>query len=153
MQLFVQNCLDPSRATEIFSVPKRRIFAFPKIVRHRNKSGLQYAHKRSDKHQARAPPLFSFNFLTVSGSLSLSLCVSISHTWRHIISQNNQYDSLLLVFEKLNLKKKFQALLWFDSKLTTAQAATKMCRWNDTADRAASVSAYVSLISTVQTLE
>ena len=35
--------LDPSRATEIFSVPKRRIFALPKIVRYRNKSGLQYA--------------------------------------------------------------------------------------------------------------
>ena len=29
-------------ATEIFSVPKRRIFALPKIVRYRNKSGLQY---------------------------------------------------------------------------------------------------------------
>ena len=42
MQLLVQNCLDPSRATEIFSVPKRRIFALPKIVRYRNKSGLQY---------------------------------------------------------------------------------------------------------------
>ena len=43
MLLLVQNCLDPSRATEIFSVPKRRIFALPKIVRYRNKSGLQYA--------------------------------------------------------------------------------------------------------------
>ena len=43
MQLLVQNRLDPSRATEIFSVPKRRIFALPKIVRYRNKSGLQYA--------------------------------------------------------------------------------------------------------------
>ena len=42
MQLLVQNCLDPSRATEIFSVPKRQIFAFPKIVRHRSKSGLEY---------------------------------------------------------------------------------------------------------------
>ena len=41
MQLLVQNRLDPSRATEIFSVPKRRIFAFAKIVRYRNKSGLQ----------------------------------------------------------------------------------------------------------------
>ena len=41
MQLLVQNCLDPCRATEIFSVPKRRIFALPKIVRYRNKSGLQ----------------------------------------------------------------------------------------------------------------
>ena len=40
MQLLVQNCLDPSRATEIFSVPKRRIFALPKIVRYWNKSGL-----------------------------------------------------------------------------------------------------------------
>ena len=39
MQLLV---LDPSHATEIFSVPKRRIFALPKIVRYRNKSGLQY---------------------------------------------------------------------------------------------------------------
>ena len=38
-----QKCLDPSRATEIFSVPKRRIFALPKIVRYRNKSGLQYS--------------------------------------------------------------------------------------------------------------
>ena len=37
MQLLVQNCLDLSHATEIFSVPKRRIFALPKIVRHRNK--------------------------------------------------------------------------------------------------------------------
>ena len=43
MQLFVQNCLDPFRATEIFSVPKRQIFALPKIVRYRNKSGLQYS--------------------------------------------------------------------------------------------------------------
>ena len=43
MQLLVQNCLDPSRATEIFSLPKRRIFALPKFVRYRNKSGLQYA--------------------------------------------------------------------------------------------------------------
>ena len=42
MQLLVQICLDPSRATEIFSVPKQRIFALPKIVRYRNKSGLQY---------------------------------------------------------------------------------------------------------------
>ena len=42
MQLLVQNRLDPSRATEIFSVPKRRIFALPKIVRYRNKTGLQY---------------------------------------------------------------------------------------------------------------
>ena len=42
MQLLVQNCLDPSHATEIFPVPKRRIFALPKIVRYRNKSGLQY---------------------------------------------------------------------------------------------------------------
>ena len=41
MQLLVQNFLDLSRATEIFSVPKRQIFALPKIVRHRNKSGLQ----------------------------------------------------------------------------------------------------------------
>ena len=41
MQLLVQNCLDPTRATEIFSVPKRRIFALPKIVCYRNKSGLQ----------------------------------------------------------------------------------------------------------------
>ena len=30
MQLLVQNFLDPSRATEFF-VPKRRIFAWPKI--------------------------------------------------------------------------------------------------------------------------
>ena len=30
MQLLVQDCLDPSRATEIFSVPKRRIFALPR---------------------------------------------------------------------------------------------------------------------------
>ena len=43
MQLLVQNRLDPSRATDIFSVPKRRIFALPKIVRHQNKSGLQYS--------------------------------------------------------------------------------------------------------------
>ena len=42
MQLLVQNCLDPSRATAIFSVPKRRIFALPKIVHYRNESGLQY---------------------------------------------------------------------------------------------------------------
>ena len=43
MQLLVQNCLDrPSRATEIVSVPKRRIFASLKIVHYRNKSGLQY---------------------------------------------------------------------------------------------------------------
>ena len=42
MHLLVQNCLDPSRATEIFSVPKRRIFALPKIVCYQNKSGLQY---------------------------------------------------------------------------------------------------------------
>ena len=42
MQLLVQNCLDPSRATEIFSVLKRQIFSLPKIVRYRNKSGLQY---------------------------------------------------------------------------------------------------------------
>ena len=42
MQLLVQNCLDPSRATEIFSVPKRWMFASPKIVRYRNISGLQY---------------------------------------------------------------------------------------------------------------
>ena len=42
MQLLVQNCLGPSRATEIFSAPKRRIFSLPKIVRYRNKSGLQY---------------------------------------------------------------------------------------------------------------
>ena len=41
MQLLVQKCLDPCCATEIFSVPKRRIFALPKIVRYRNKSGLQ----------------------------------------------------------------------------------------------------------------
>ena len=47
MQLLVQNCLDPSRATEIFSVPKRRIFALPKIVRYRNKSGLQYSTAKS----------------------------------------------------------------------------------------------------------
>ena len=33
MQLLVQNCLDPSRATEIFSVLKRRILTLPKIVR------------------------------------------------------------------------------------------------------------------------
>ena len=38
MQLLV---LDPSRATEIFSVLKRRIFALLKIVHYRNKSGLQ----------------------------------------------------------------------------------------------------------------
>ena len=46
MQLLVQNCLDPSCATEIFSVPKRRIFAIPKIVRYpyRNKRGLQNLH-------------------------------------------------------------------------------------------------------------
>ena len=31
MRLLVQNGLDPSRATEIFSVPKRRIFAFRKL--------------------------------------------------------------------------------------------------------------------------
>ena len=37
MQLLVQNCLDPSRATEIFSVPKRRKFALPKIVRYQIK--------------------------------------------------------------------------------------------------------------------
>ena len=42
MQLLVQNYLDPSRTTEIFFAPKRRIFALPKIVRYRNKSGLQY---------------------------------------------------------------------------------------------------------------
>ena len=42
MQLLVQNCLGPSHATEIFSAPKRRIFALPKIVRYRNRSGLQY---------------------------------------------------------------------------------------------------------------
>ena len=41
MQLNVQNSQDPSRATEVFSVPKRRIFALPKIVRYQNKSGLQ----------------------------------------------------------------------------------------------------------------
>ena len=39
MQLLV---LDPSRATEIFSVPKRRFFALLKVVRYRNKSGLQF---------------------------------------------------------------------------------------------------------------
>ena len=43
MQLLVQNCLDPSRATEIFSILKRRIFALPKIVRNRSKSGLRYS--------------------------------------------------------------------------------------------------------------
>ena len=32
MQLLAQNCLDPSRVTEIVSVPKRQNFAFPKIV-------------------------------------------------------------------------------------------------------------------------
>ena len=37
----VQNRLDPSRTTEIFSVPKRRNSALPKFVRHRKKSGLQ----------------------------------------------------------------------------------------------------------------
>ena len=42
MRLFVQNGLDPSRATEIFSVPKRQIFALSKIVRYRNNCGLQY---------------------------------------------------------------------------------------------------------------
>ena len=36
MQLIVQNRLDPSRATEIFSTPKRQILRYP------NKSGLQY---------------------------------------------------------------------------------------------------------------
>ena len=41
-RLLVQNGLDPSRATEIFSVPKRRIFALSKIVRYRNNCGLQY---------------------------------------------------------------------------------------------------------------
>ena len=47
MQLLVQNRLDPSRATEIFFVPKRRFFALPKIVRYRNKSGLQYIESRA----------------------------------------------------------------------------------------------------------
>ena len=41
MQLLVQNRLDPSRATKIFSLTKRRIFTLPKIVRYRNKSGFQ----------------------------------------------------------------------------------------------------------------
>ena len=41
--------LDPSLATEIFSVPKRRIFALPKIVRYRNKSGLQYPLGKNSK--------------------------------------------------------------------------------------------------------
>ena len=41
MQLLAQNCLDPSRATEIFSVLKRQIFAFPIIVGCPNKSELQ----------------------------------------------------------------------------------------------------------------
>ena len=50
------HCLDPSRATEIFSVPKRRIFAFPKIVRYRNKSGLQYS-----KVELPPPPLLTTN--------------------------------------------------------------------------------------------
>ena len=47
MQLLAQaqNCLDPSCATEIFSVLKRQVFALPKIVRYRNKSGLQYLPK------------------------------------------------------------------------------------------------------------
>ena len=31
MQLLVQNCLDLFRATEIFSVPKRQIFALQKL--------------------------------------------------------------------------------------------------------------------------
>ena len=31
MQLLVQSCLDPSRANEIFSVPKRWIFTLPKL--------------------------------------------------------------------------------------------------------------------------
>ena len=43
MQLLIQSCLDPSHATEIFSLPNRRIFSLPKIVRNRNKSGLQYS--------------------------------------------------------------------------------------------------------------
>ena len=43
MQLLVQSCLDPYHATEIFFVPNRRIFPLPKIVRYRNKSGLQYS--------------------------------------------------------------------------------------------------------------
>ena len=46
MQLLVQSCLDPSRATEIFSVPNQRIFLKPKIVHYRNKSGLQYPRTR-----------------------------------------------------------------------------------------------------------
>ena len=52
MQLLVQNRLDidPSRATEIFSVPKRRIFALPKIVRYWIKVdyGMIFA---SEEHQ------------------------------------------------------------------------------------------------------
>ena len=60
MQLLVQNCFDPSRATEIFSVPKRRIFALPKTVRYRNKCGLQYARTS----QSAENPNFDYPFLT-----------------------------------------------------------------------------------------
>ena len=64
MQLFVQNCLDPSRATEIFSVPKRPIFALPKIVRYRNKSGLQYSNvqKLKTKKQKKKNAIISSHF-------------------------------------------------------------------------------------------
>ena len=68
MQLLVQNYLDPSRATEIFFVPKRRIFALPKIVRYRNKSGLQYA-ETPQRHGKRSvcrseSSASSFNFFS-----------------------------------------------------------------------------------------
>ena len=43
----------PSRATEIFSAPKWRIFALPKIVRYRNKSGLQYTQWNSQTPKVR----------------------------------------------------------------------------------------------------
>ena len=68
MQLLVQNCLDPSRATEIFSVLKRRIFALLKIVRYRNKSGLQYT-------------LFTPNG-TLVGALHLKQMSGLASQWK-----------------------------------------------------------------------
>ena len=37
MQLLAKTCLDPSRATEIFSITNLQIFSLPKVVRYRNK--------------------------------------------------------------------------------------------------------------------
>ena len=64
-----------SRATEIFSVPKRRIFALPKIVRYRNKSGFQYLRILSFLHSLpkSTHDVDSIAYLPLPNDLMLSL--------------------------------------------------------------------------------